>query len=300
MAWFIGLDKVELDPLPDVIVSLELFSIGTWQAAALARRVGVPHIVHVAETMEDNPLYRLPPYRTITDRVGLRADGYICISERARQHAVALGCPPDRCHVVHLGVDTNLFSPNPSGLTREPIVTYVGQFRSDRGADKGVVDICDAAEQLSQTIPGLRVRLIGDGHLRGRLVQRTRAEAHLSVSEPVRRSDIPDVLRQSRVLAVASKKAWKWEEQFGFVLVEAMACGLPVAATRSGAIPEIVPEWNPLVAEGDVGRLAEAMAAALGPDGDEWGARNLVWARDNFNLEKQAEWLGNVLSELVP
>jgi glycosyltransferase involved in cell wall biosynthesis len=101
------------------------------------------------------------------------------------------------------------------------------------------------------------------------------------------RAEIPRLLRASRVAIVASKARKRWAEQFGFALVEAMACGLPVVATRSGAIPEVVAAWNPLAPEGDLEALADGLRAALGPQGATCGARNLQFVQRHYELHQQ-------------
>ena len=74
-----------------------------------------------------------------------------------------------------------------------------------------------------------------------------------------------------------------------------MASGLPVVATHSGAIDEVVPAWNPLVDEGDVTGLARGLATLVGPGGAGIGARNRADALARFDLEGQADRLRQVL-----
>lgn len=291
-AWLRGLPVLDPGPV-DVIASLELLSFGSRQAAALARRMGVPHAVTVFETLADNPLYRLPAWRGNTKRTVASADAFVCFTRRAAAHAVTLGCPTDRCTVVHPGVDTERFRPAAGGLAAAPTVMFVGMLRADRGADKGVVEVVEAAGRLAPTLDGLKLRLVGEGPLEPELTRRARVTPFLEVLGRQPRHALPRLLHDARVLVLASKRTAKWEEQFGFVLVEAMASGLPVVATRSGAIPEVVPEWNPLVGEGDVRALAEGISAALGPAGEEWGRRNRAHAMEHFDLQVQ----GRVLAE---
>ena len=297
-AWLRGLRRLEPGPV-DVVVSLELLSVGSWQASQLARRLGVPHVVCTFEVLASMPLYRLPPWRQITRRIVASADLFVCFSDLSRRHALALGCPPARCVTVHPGVDTQLFRPADGGRPDRSAVLFVGMLRANRGCDKGVRDIVEACARLSAEDPRLGLALVGDGHLRPELTERAVRQPFLEVVGRLPRPQVAARMRGADVLVLASRRTWKWEEQFGFVLVEAMASGLPVVGTRSGAIPEIVPDWNPLVAEGDVDGLADGIRRALGPDGDDWGRRNRVWVTERFDLQRQGRALAEVLSAAV-
>jgi glycosyltransferase involved in cell wall biosynthesis len=296
-AWLSGLPAVDPGAV-DLVASLELLSFGSRQAAALARRLKVPHAVTVFETLADNPLYRFPPWRGNTRRTVASADLFVCFTARAAAHAVALGCLERQCVVVHPGIDVEQFRPRARGRDERPRVMFVGMLRADRGADKGVLDVVDAVRRLASEIDGLQLRLVGEGPLGPPLVARAAAEPLLEVLGRRPRHELPALLRTTRVLVLASRRTAKWEEQFGFVLVEAMASGLPVVATISGAIPEVVPSWNPLVPERDVVGLAEGIRAALGSDGDEWGQRNRAHALEHFDLRRQGEALAEALDRL--
>lgn len=288
-----------LDPSGiDVVASHELYSFTTAQASKFAQRHGLPHVVHVSETMPDNPVYRVPPYSSITKRSIRSVTWLVCTTERARQHACALGFDPSRTTVVHSGIDTEFFRPA-ERLEPEPEVLFIGMLRANRGADKGVRELVAASDLLQARGVRHRLRMVGQGHLREELDECARTRPHLELLGRVPRHDIADLLRSSRVLVLASKRTWKWEEQFGFVLAEAMASGLPVVATTCGSIPEIVAPWNPLVPEGDVAALAEGVARALGPDGGEWGRDNRAWAVDHFELGAQAAKIRGALEASI-
>lgn len=298
-AWLDGMRRIQPGPV-DAVVSLELFSFTSAQAAGLARRLGVPHAVTVFETLASNPLYRLPPWRSIARRVAASATRFVCFTQRAADHAVALGCPSVRCRVVHPGVDTTLFHPSAGSRPSQPTVLFVGMLRADRGADKGVADVVEAARRLAGEVDGLRLRLVGDGPLVSGLSVAA-ADGTLPFMEVAgrrSRDEVAGMMRAASVVVLASRRTVKWEEQFGFVLAEAMASGLPVVATRCGAIPEVVPGWNPLVAPGDVGGLVEGLRDALGPAGDEGGARNRAHAVEHLDLATQGRALARALSDL--
>jgi glycosyltransferase involved in cell wall biosynthesis len=294
LTWMAGLNHLDLGDVA-FVASLELFALRTAQAGRLARRLGVPHVVAVFENLADNPLYRLPPWRWITTHTARHADAVICFTEGARDHAVALGVDPARCTVVHPGVDVELFHPATQPPDR-PRVAVVAQLRADRGADKGIMDVVAACESVAADVPELELVIAGEGPLRAEL--EARRLPFLRLAGRLTPADVAELLRRSSVLVLASKRTWKWAEQLGFVLREAMATGLPIVGTRSGSIPEVVPEWNPLVAEGDVAGLADGIRAAVGPSGSGWGRRNREVAVSEYSIEGQGEALATALAAL--
>lgn len=299
-AWLQGLTRLQPGPI-DVVVSLELFSFGSWQAGGLARRLGRPHVVTTFETLAENPLYRLPPWRQITRRVVGSCTQVVCFTQRAAAHAMTLGCAAPKCVVVHPGVDTSCFFParDPTASTHRPTVLFVGMLRADRGANKGVNEVVEACARVDLQVPGLRLQVVGDGPLRRDLTLRSSRLPFVEVLGRRTRPEIATLMREADVLVLASCRTKKWEEQFGFVLVEAMASGLPVVATRSGAIPEVVPAWNPLVQEGDVDGLAIGIVAALSAFGAGWGRRNRQHVMERFDLDRQAVKLAQALQRAI-
>ncbi len=75
----------------------------------------------------------------------------------------------------------------------------------------------------------------------------------------VEHDGIPSLLAGASCLVLASLPTRYWEEQFGMVLAEAMAAGLPIVAAESGAIPEVLDGYGALFAPGDWVGLADAL-----------------------------------------
>ena len=82
-------------------------------------------------------------------------------------------------------------------------------------------------------------------------------------------SELADFYRGLDVLAVPSLTTPGWVEQFGRVAVEAMACGIPVVASDSGALPDVVGGVGRLVPPGDAAALGAALVA-VASDAQEW------------------------------
>src|SRR5439155_22851925 len=78
---------------------------------------------------------------------------------------------------------------------------------------------------------------------------------------------MPDELRQLDVLVLPSRRQPNWAEQFGRVLVEAMACGVPVIGSNCGEIPNVVGDAGLIFPEGDPAALRSALEQLIGSSG---------------------------------
>jgi sugar transferase (PEP-CTERM/EpsH1 system associated) len=170
--------------------------------------------------------------------------------------------PPERLHTILNGVDTERFRPRPArpemlaalGFTREHrVIGTVARL----SPEKDQATLLRAFAQVAAAAPEARLLIVGGGPERPRLEALT---AGLGCEERVvfagERSDIPDILNAMRVFALPSLA-----EGTSLTLLEAMASGLPVAATAVGGTPEVV-------AHGESGLLTpparpDLLAAAL-------------------------------------
>ena len=290
LSWYRGLKSFIPGPV-DCVISFEVFSLGSLQANQLAKRLGVPHIVTVAEVLTRS-FFSVPPWRAVAAINRRSADAYVCSVELARAHAIAQGCPPERCVVMSPGVDLDLFTPNPQGRTREPVLLFIGEMRPD----KGIREVMAAAERAHRHIPDLRLVIAGDGPLRHEVQEKAARLGFIDYRGKIPRNELPDLYRSARCFILAPSTRPFWAEQFGFASVEAMAAGLPVVITDSGAVRDVVPPWNPICPRKDVAALSEGIIAALGPEGDAWGACNRETAERQYDDVKQAallrDWLG--------
>ena len=139
------------------------------------------------------------------------------------------------------------------------IVGYVGRL----APEKGLGVLLAAIRRLPSDVHCV---IVGDGAMRAEvelwsaipdLVDRV----HLIGAVPS--EDMARYLNCMDVLAVPSLTTPSWKEQFGRVIAEAMACGVPVVGSDSGAIPEVIASAGMISPEGDPGKLAEALSAVI-------------------------------------
>lgn len=215
-------------------------------ARILSRRVDFP----VRRSPGSKLLYALP------------IDSILAISEGVRQALIGSGVPAARIEVVPSGIDLAPFeAPFDRPATRKRLGIPEGDLLvlqiAALAPHKSQTDLLRAGAKACAQRPDLRIWIAGEGPLRGALEAEHRA---LKLGESVRflgfRNDTTDLLRAADLFVISS-----YLEGLGTSILDAMAAGLAVVATRVGGIPEIV-------AHGETGLLVpprdpEALAGAI-------------------------------------
>jgi glycosyltransferase involved in cell wall biosynthesis len=294
LAWLRHLDSVNGGH--DWVVSLELCSLVTGQASALARKRRQRQAVLIWANDPGTPLYRLPPYRFALRRAR-SADLFMCFVQAARDHCVALGLPHERCPVVYPGVDTELFCPGAA-----PVAEPVAVFASPLAPNKGIDRVLDSFRLVRRRLPEARLRVMGRGPLEG-LVRREAARPGSGVTfvGSGDRGKVAAVLRASSVFVTAPRPTRVWNEQFGLAYIEAMASGLPVVTTVCGSNHEAVRPPNRRVAD-DVEALAEALYGFLGDQAlrAQVGKENRRTVLERHELHRQCARLAEAFRRAEP
>jgi len=184
-----------------------------------------------------------------------RAEAVVVLVPRTARLLRADGIADDRIHVLPSGFEPALFSrrhPDAFPELPRPRIGYVGRLAEQKRPDL-LVQAFGRMRAMAQLV------VVGDGPLRPGVVAavaRSDARDRITLSGFVPHTDVPGVLASLDVLALPSVY-----EEMGSVLVEAMASGLSVVASRVGGIPDVVVdgETGVLVPPGDVDALAAAL-----------------------------------------
>jgi glycosyltransferase involved in cell wall biosynthesis len=205
------------------------------------------------------------PYRAIERLLLARADGAHAPNRDVPRILRAKGFSRQPIATVPLGVDAERFAaPLPDALPQlpRPRVGFVGRLEPVKGLDV----LLDAFQFHLETRPAALV-IAGEGSERARLASRMAASdttRHAKVLPSVIYDQMPAFLRSLDVLVLPSVTILPLHrEQFGRVLVEAMAAGVPVIGSSSGAIPETIGDAGLVVPERDPLALAQAIDRVL-------------------------------------
>ena len=235
-------------------------------AAAAARAHGLPLVLTIHLSVRHTLLTSDARSRRVKALGGpiegwatRHADAVLTLTDRLKAIVVEGGAPADRVHVIPSGVRAGEYSerqPDPLGPTSRSRVLFVGRL----AFQKGVITLVEAAARMRQDA---EVVLVGDGPDRAAVERRV---AELGLQDRVRLTGflahrlVPAALRHGDVLVLPSTY-----EELGSCLLEGMRAGLPVVASDTGGIPELVRDGQTgvLCPPGDAAAFARAIDGLL-------------------------------------
>ncbi len=251
----------------DLIQSWELFTDWSEQAVIAHEKYGIPLVVTVWDNIPFN-MERTLGRRAIKHRVAAAADRFVVHTERSRRMLALEGVKDDRVALINPGVDTDLFSPGPRARGKlgldddEFVILFVGWFLPRKGIDFLLLALRELMDDTTLSKRRIRLMAVGSGPGKDRvdrLVDRLGIGSACTFPGSVAYNHMPDVFRAADAFVLPSIATPEWQEQFGMALIEAMACGVPVVTTWSGAIPEIAGDAALLCQPNDFVSLSEAI-----------------------------------------
>ena len=244
---------------PDVVhMDEEPYNLATLHALRLARRHGARALWFSWQNL--NRRYPLP-FRLI-ERFNLsRADHAIVGSQGAAEVWRGKGYTGPMSIIPQFGVSVGPYSPR--SPHRDPargfLIGYVGRLVPEKGVDLLVNAVAGLEGQW-------RLAIVGAGPERESLEETARRldldgrvtlEGHLSSTR------MPAFYRTLDALVVPSRSLPNWVEQFGRVIIEAMACGVPVVGSDCGEIPRVVGDAGLIFPEGEADGLQRCLARLM-------------------------------------
>lgn len=198
----------------------------------------------------------------------ISANRILTLSHQSKDELVSIGIPENKVDVYNYWIDLDLFRVNDKKLAKEFlgwsekfIVLFVGRLIEIKGIRLAV----HVADELKKD--GIYFAFIGDGPLKNYLENTSKNAGNLLFLGKINNKDLPIYYNGSDILIIPSQ----YEEGFGRVILEAIACGLPVVGSNMGGIPEAVDSTVSLLVEPTLGQLKDAI-------------RDLYFDKDKYDL----------------
>ncbi len=282
------------------------FGLGGALALPIAEKTGLPLVVtfHGGDATKDKHFGRRALVPTIFQRRHAKmvetATAILCVSQFVRDALIARGFPKGKLVTHYLGIDIpdQVVLP-PAGIGNT--VLFVGRLVEKKGVDT----LIDAMAVLRERAPGLELSVIGDGPARGDLERRAKAAGiKVQFQGWQEEKTVRAAMRRALAVAVPSRTAGSGDsEGLPTVIMEAMAIGVPVVATRHAGIPEIVSDrvTGLLAPEAEPKALADAILALKTEPDLASRLRGEAYAdvRARFDAQRQSTLLERMLLEFA-
>lgn len=223
---------------PDIIqIEEEVFSLSTFEVAILAKLLNKPIVIFGWENMDR----QLSWPRSFIRQFTLNTSQLIIAGNTEGGELVKKWGFQKHIEVMpQMGVDTELFKPIPQQPENKILnIGFVGRLAHAKGLDT----LLEAAQQLKSKGLSFRLVLCGSGPdetMFKQMAQDLDLESIVDWRGGVRHNEVPGEIANMDLLVLPSRSVNTWKEQFGHVLIEAMATGLPVVGSTCGEIPNVI------------------------------------------------------------
>lgn len=223
-------------------------------------------------------------------RVANNAKGILSVSSALANRMTEIGVDKSRIQVIYNGVNLEKFIPIENSVDNEtPYILFIGNLIKD----KGVLELLDSYEILHKKNINIELRFIGSGPIMSELKRRVKQKnltKNVKFLGIVSHDELPKHIAKSNILALPS-----YREGVPNVILEAMACGIPVVGSSVGGIPEVVNENTGILVKSiDSESIAEALLVAIS---FSWSKKLIREHAEKFSWDKNIEQFLKLLSK---
>lgn len=250
--YYPDLPRIIRQSKPDILhLDEEPYNLATYLGLRASRKSDVPAIFFSWQ----NLLRRYPPpFRQVERYVYRHTNGAIAGTDEVAGVLRRKGYAGRLAVIPQFGVDINHFHPGPA-----PDGPFRVGFLNRLTPGKAPLLALEAFNRLPADSC---LEVVGDGPMRGELenaIQRLGLTRRVSVRARIPSGDVPELMRSLHVVLLPSIATARWIEQFGRVLIEAMASGIPAIGSDSGEIPRVLGNAGIITPEGDAAALGDAL-----------------------------------------
>jgi starch synthase len=300
----VGLKKLTEDL--DIIHSADIWYPFTYQAV----KTRIPTIATEWENIPFN--VHGMPYIKIKEHNCKHVNHFVAITEKAKEALITEGVSPDRISVIPAGIDCEKFKPsakkettNESSISEDATkILFVGRLVPE----KGIFDLLNAFSMMLKNHENLELTVVGSGTPKMK-TEIFRATINLKITDKVKflgnidYAYMPQIHNLADIFCLPSVETKVWAEQFGYSMVEAMACEKPVVSTVTGSIPEIVKDRNTgiLVEQKNPIALKAALEELLvdKKEREKFGKNGREWVLEAFEANKVAKQLAELYTRFI-
>ncbi|MFT5756253.1 MAG: glycosyltransferase involved in cell wall biosynthesis [Alteromonadaceae bacterium] len=217
-----------------------------------------------------------------------QANAIISVSNALKEKMVSMGVNKSKVSVIYNGVNHQVFGAIEVTPTATPYVLFVGNLKKE----KGIFELLDGFAEICHLYPNLELVYAGPGSNQGALLKQAEL---LNIADKVRllgtvnHQDLPQLMVNAKLVALPS-----YNEGVPNVLLEAMACGTPVLASRVGGIPEVVDQkiCGQLIEAKQSHEVARGLQLVLDKN---WSRSDIKMHSSKFSWEKNKKSLLRML-----
>ncbi len=286
-------DIVHAEEEPDSLTGLQI---------AVARRVLAPRARLLFYSWQNVNRHKRWYVRWVLETTLRASDAVLCANQEAvgvlREEGYAGYAPI----VPAIGVDTRIFAPCPA--KPDPGAAFTAGYLGRLVPEKGLDTLIAAMVLLRDEGRAVHLQIVGDGPHRPTLEGLVRAaglDDRVRFVAPMPPASVARQMCELDALVLPSRGTPVWREQFGRVLVEAMACKVPVVGSDSGAIPEVIGDAGLVFHEDDAAGLAAQLRRLIESPAlrAELAARGYARAVGTFSQERVAAQTADLFRRLV-